>query len=227
KNFDAIYFDSHETKKIFEKQENIKGDVLSFITSKTIPKQFNLDIENINMVYIGRIHRSKNLKDSIRFVKKLNELGVCANFDIYGPDEGDLTNIISVIESFGLSSKIKYKGVLKYNEVDNVLKNYDVYLQLSLYEGMAMSVVTALQAGLIALVSAVGEIPNYIENGVNGVLFDIAYLDDDIYIEKIASDFQRLISENKLINMYENAKVTFSNKPLYAEDYINKIIKRL
>ncbi|ECH9656750.1 glycosyltransferase family 1 protein, partial [Salmonella enterica subsp. arizonae] len=225
KNFDAIYFDSHETKQVFEKQENIKGEVLSFITSKITPKQFSLDIRNINMVYIGRIHKSKNLKDSIRFVKKLNELGVCANFDMYGPDEGELADITSAIESFGLSSKIKYKGVLKYNEVDDVLKNYDVYLQLSLYEGMAMSVVTALQAGLIALVSAVGEIPNYIEDGVNGVLFDISCLDDDIYIEKIASDFQRLINENKLIKMHEIGKVTFANKPLYAEDYINKIIK--
>ncbi|EAA7092216.1 glycosyl hydrolase family 1, partial [Salmonella enterica subsp. enterica] len=87
---------------------------------------------------------------------------------------GELANITSTIESFGLSSKVKYKGVLKYNEVDDVLKKYDIYLQLSLYEGMAMSVVTALQAGLIALVSAVGEIPNYIEDGVNGVLFDIS-----------------------------------------------------
>jgi glycosyltransferase involved in cell wall biosynthesis len=56
------------------------------------------------------------------------------------------------------------------------------YLQTSLQEGMAMSVVEAMQLGLVPVVTPVGQIATYCRDGENSILVGD---DDDVVVRRL------------------------------------------
>ena len=81
----------------------------------------------------------------------------------------NLNKLESLIDGFQISDYISFKGPIQSDNVNFVLNQYDFYLQTSKAEGMAMTVVQAMQQGLVCLVTPVGEIGNYSRNMISAV----------------------------------------------------------
>lgn len=225
--FDEVFFDSYITKEKCLQQERIRKDgaVISFLTKKLKPKDYSFNSDVFRFVFIGRLHSIKNIISSLKFIRFLKDLNVNVRFDIYGPDEGELKTIKNFMETHRLENNVKYRGSVENKEIELVLSKYDFFLQMSRQEGMAMSVVEALQVGVIPCVTNVGEISSYCNDGTNSFLFDSKQTDNEEYLYERAKYFINIMTQGKVHSMYSASISTFNDVEIYSDDFIKKIVK--
>ena len=72
------------------------------------------------------------------------------------------------IASLGLSSRVHFVGARR--DLGNVLAAIDVFVMPSLWEGLPLSLVLAMGAGLPVIATAVAGIPEVVQDGVSGLL---------------------------------------------------------
>jgi glycosyltransferase involved in cell wall biosynthesis len=214
---DMSLADSNATSRFIEKNFGVKQPVIvPYLFDFTIPpKTKSFDPLEIKIAYFGRLTKLKGIERAILFCKLCKEAGINFQFDIYGM--GDTEKYNNVIANNGLNNEVKIKSLLPLNEVQSTMQKYDFLLQLSNFEGMALSVVEALSCGLVPLVTPVGEIEHYTKDGVNAI-----WLDRDF-------DQSLHLLVKKLLNVLDNPEVyqklsiaasqTFKNKKKYTESF--------
>jgi glycosyltransferase involved in cell wall biosynthesis len=84
-----------------------------------------------------------------------------------GPLAGELKRFSLKL---GISDCVLFSG--KRNDIPQILSILDVFLIPSLVEGLPMAMLEAMAAGKTIIASRVGEIPEVIEDGKNGLLVD-------------------------------------------------------
>lgn len=173
----------------------------------------------IKFVFLGRLNSLKRIDKMYQFIEILSR-SLPDNriyLDLYGPLETDFKKEKKILENANKDLKVIYKGEIQRTGIQHTLLEYDYYLQLSDVEGMAMSVVEAMSIGLIPIVTSVGEISNYAMNMHNSILCSpadsISSLVNSFLILEKDIEKQRVVSKNAI--------KTFSNKPLFEEDFFN------
>jgi glycosyltransferase involved in cell wall biosynthesis len=92
-------------------------------------------------------------------------------FVLYG--EGELAEALRAqAQTLQLASHVQFKGACGQGEVLARLREVDVVVVPSRWEGCPYIVLEALQAGVPVVAAAVGGVPELIEDGVSGVLFE-------------------------------------------------------
>ena len=120
-----------------------------------------------------------------------------------------------------VSAKINFKSPLERNQIPNLIRGYDFYIQLSDVEGMAMSVIESMSLGLIPVVTKVGEISLYCEHGKNSLCYD-----KEDSVSFITENFLGHLSNlNNLNSMSKNAIQTSKKYLDFKIDFILKIKK--
>ncbi len=122
-------------------------------------------------VYWGRLNKIKAIDKSIDLFSLIAETRPDAEFLIIGPDSGSREELEIQIKSLGLADKVKFTGGLDMPQIVDATVRSAFYLQLSRQEGMAMSVVEAMQLGLVPIVTPVGAIRTYCRDGENAIVF--------------------------------------------------------
>jgi glycosyltransferase involved in cell wall biosynthesis len=113
----------------------------------------------------------------------------------------------------GLNDAITFSGAATHDEIAVFARNASFYIQTSQYEGMAMSVVEAMQMGLVPVVTAVGEIRSYCRNGYNGIVVE----SDQQSVEAI---LQLLHSKERYQALRSAAIATWKDQPLYRDSIL-------
>ena len=72
------------------------------------------------------------------------------------------------VESLGLQARVHFAGARR--DLGNVLASIDVFVMPSLWEGLPLSLVLAMGAGLPVVATAVAGIPEVVANGERGLL---------------------------------------------------------
>lgn len=121
-------------------------------------------------VFWGRLAPQKGLETAIRLFEMVHKVRPDAKFDIIGPDRGELVKLKRKVAEADLSEVIKFHGGLSRSECFAIAKDCTFYLQTSVFEGMAVSVVEAMQHGLVPVVTPVGEIRSYCRDGENAIV---------------------------------------------------------
>lgn len=222
--FDQVFCDSQSTQDFTMKNSRIKPEIISFILRRNTVKPNDFKSDILRFVFVGRLNTVKNIDLAIDFIKELHQLGLNVRFDIYGPDEGMLEQCKVKIDSYNLRGKVIFKGVIDNIKVPEILKSYDFYLQLSKVEGMAMSVVEAMQIGLVPCVTNVGQIEHYASHLKNAIVFDVNKLHDVGYLAEMAKLIFEISSDPvSYFRLSSNAAKSFSDELIYAEDLEKKI----
>jgi glycosyltransferase involved in cell wall biosynthesis len=123
-------------------------------------------------VFWGRLHRQKGLDRAIQLIAELVKKSCHAQFEIWGPDDGEKANLFSLICSLGLENHVHFMGPARPSAFRVITQANSFFLQLSRVEGMAMSVVEAMQFGLVPVVTPVGEIAEYCRSGENALVVE-------------------------------------------------------
>ena len=186
--------------------------VISFVTHRILP----LPERHVSPVFIfwGRIDRLKGLSRAILIFAEIKKRHPLARFIIIGPDGGSLSKNKNKCISLGLTESVIFKGSANLDEIKTYSSEASFYLQTSLIEGMAMSVVEAMQLGLVPIVTPVGEIISYCKNGHNSIIIDSDSAAIDLVLRLIDSNIQYQEIRKMAIE-------TWQDKIIYKDSVVN------
>jgi glycosyltransferase involved in cell wall biosynthesis len=148
--------------------------VISFLTHHLRPLRGPQDPGDPapRFVFWGRLAPQKNLFRALGLFRRIHQLDSQADFTIIGPDSGQMDALRQWCAREGLAEAVHFAGPMAPDGIRETARDKSFYLQTSDYEGMAMSVVEAMQLGLVPVVTPVGEIGRYCRNGENAVIVD-------------------------------------------------------
>ncbi len=129
-----------------------------------------VDREVKHIVTVGRFVPQKDYKTIIRTLACLKELRQDFMMDIigYGVEE---QNIRSWIEEYGVKEYINIH--IRPDNVQDIVRDADIYLSTSLFEGTSNSIMEALNWSLPVVATNVGDNNHLVIDGVNGTLHPI------------------------------------------------------
>ncbi|MED4270805.1 glycosyltransferase [Geobacillus stearothermophilus] len=170
-------------------------------------KEVSLDSEDkIKIGFIGRFDKVKGV-DILIDIFKNNTFNNLQLYLIGGSVLGDL--------SISIPQNIKYLGWINNNEIDSYILQFDAIIIPSRGEGFGLVALEAMKNAVPIIASNRGALPELIEHGVNGYIFDINNLNE---LKEI------LLSLNKqeLKRMGLNGYNLFRRK--FTSDKMNKLI---
>jgi glycosyltransferase involved in cell wall biosynthesis len=209
----CVWADSQQTlTRRIPKLPAYKGRVISFITARIQP----LPMHNVEPVFVfwGRINALKGLERALNIFASLQKNQSNARLLIVGPDGGDLARIKNIVDVLGLHKKVKFLGRMDFQEIRAIAASASFYLQTSVIEGMGMSVVEAMQLGLVPVVTPVGEIAQYARHGENAVVVTEE-------ASAVADVLELINDDQRYQKMRQKAIETWTNKPLYKDSVLN------
>ena len=209
---DRVWADAHETlARRLPALSAGKGEVISFVTER-IDLLRNEPVRPV-FVFWGRIQAQKGLSRSLRLFAEVLAQRPDACFYIIGPDGGALAQIRSLTVVDGLGPAVQFLGPMDFSGIREVAGMASFYLQTSELEGMGMSVVEAMQLGLVPVVTPVGEIGHYARQGKNAVV-----VRDDA--TAVAEVLALLDDDARFQTMRQGAIATWAEQPLYRDSVL-------
>lgn len=130
----------------------------------------------LKLVFMARIIKDKGVDYIFDFASFCVEKGLDKYIDItfYGPIGKEYeSEFFSQLSCFNFT---RYNGVVPYQSVYQVLNDYDVLLLPTRYEGEGFpgSIIDAYKAGLPVIVSNWKDLPEFVEEGKTGFVFDLS-----------------------------------------------------
>lgn len=126
-----------------------------------------IEEEDVLLVFVGRLSIG---------VKGLDVL--CRTLSLIGPDLHVKLAIIgpgnpSTLREYIMDpSRVIFIGPIAHEQLPSILKACDVYIQPSRYEGLPLTVLEAMAAGLPVIATRVGGIPEAVKDGITGILVE-------------------------------------------------------
>jgi glycosyltransferase involved in cell wall biosynthesis len=222
--------------KLFAISKAVKSDILerSNIISEVIYNGIHNDIIQVRekqtfvrifkIVQIGRLdHAIKGQHLVIEAIHTLKTQGLNnIQFDLIGTGNSELF-LNELVIKYELEKQINFLGLRDRNYIYSHLKNYDLLIQPSLFEGFGLTIIEAMAAKIQVLVSDIDGPIEIIQNGKYGNFFQKGNA------KQLAESIKNIIQSTnydeqvrKLENAYEYAKQNFDVSIMsqkYIKDY--------
>ncbi len=127
--------------------------------------EFGLDNGTLNMIFIGRLAKEKNVNELLELTEKCKDLPIKLLIVGDGPVRGELENRC---KELGITDKVVFAGMISPNEVGKYYHLGDVFVNASTSETQGLTYVEAMAAGLPMLCRSDECLNGMIEDGVNG-----------------------------------------------------------
>jgi glycosyltransferase involved in cell wall biosynthesis len=210
---DAIWADSSITlDQRVPRGLHSKGRVVSFLLrQQALPEQREPSPE---FIFWGRLNAQKGLDRALSLFATLARHRQDARFTIIGPDGGMEDHLRERVAELGLHDHVVFKGRMRHEDIAGAASRASFYLQTSFVEGMAISVVEAMQSGLVPVVTPVGEIANYCHDKDTAIFV----YEDDAAVEAVLA---LLNDPDQYKRMSFAAAKYWQEKPLYRDDFLD------
>ena len=134
--------------------------------SRCLPKEDYRAGEEFHILHIGRFNEQKNHGLLLRVFAKLARRNPYLRLELLG--DGELRqDMEGLAEELGIRERVSFLGA--QSDVYPYLHNADLFLLPSKYEGIPMTIIEAMGTGLPIVATAVGGVPDMLENGVDGM----------------------------------------------------------
>lgn len=162
-------------------------------------------------IYWGRLAQQKRIDRAIALFAEIAKQRSDARMVLIGPDHGVKEKLVALAQSLGIADHVSFEGPKGHREILDAASGAKFFIQLSDHEGMAMGVVEALEAGLVPIVTPVGQMAVYCRHGQNALV----YRDRNGTVDQLLT----LLEEpGRYAAMSRAALQTFANSPIYRED---------
>ena len=169
---------------------------------------------------IGRLSHEKGYKYLIEALRLLLKDGSHARLVIIG--EGyERNNLENLVKQLGLSDKVLLPGYR--SDAKKYLPYFNVFVISSLTEGLPMTLLEAMQAKIPVVATTVGAIPEVLQNGAAGVLFEpcsskaLAKAITSIYRNREKAKQLTTAAYERAINDYSSEKMTEQYLAIYQK----------
>ena len=179
----------------------------------------NTAFENF-ILFVGGLEQVKGVKFLIEAFAKISPEFPDFKLVLIGAGS-ELNNLKSQISNLKLEGKVEFRGRLSLEQTKDIMRNCYCLVLPSLSEGLGRVLMEAMALSKPVIGSQVGGIPDLIENGQNGFMFEMGNAD------QLAEKLRLLLANPELARtMGNNGKVIveakFSNAK-YIENYLKMI----
>jgi glycosyltransferase involved in cell wall biosynthesis len=123
-----------------------------------------------SMLFLGRLGRRKGTYDLLDALGQIDGQGNALQLWLCG--DGEVEACREAAAKLGIADKVQFLGWVRGDEKEQLLKTASVYVLPSYREGLPMSVLEAMAAGLPVVSTRIGGIPEAVTDGVEGFLID-------------------------------------------------------
>jgi glycosyltransferase involved in cell wall biosynthesis len=211
---DAVWADSDSALRgrLGRHRDRYRTRIISFILYR--PAGEGRDAPGPVFAYWGRLNRIKGIDKAIDLFRRITAAAPAARFIIIGPDSGIRGELEAQVQRLGLDGRVEFAGAMTMPDIQAETAHASFYVQLSSQEGVAMSVIEAMQSGLVPVVTPVGAIADYCRDGENAVI----YTDAETTSTRI---LDLLGDEDAFRRMSRAAASQWARSPLYHDDLVD------
>lgn len=149
--------------------------------------------EPVHVVFLGQIGDAKGTFTLLEaWAKVVTDGSSLARARLTIAGDGQVDRARAMVARLELAGSVRVRSWLSASEVADLLGTAHVLTLPSRYEGQPMAVLEAMARGLCVVASAVGGIPELIENGASGLLVPA----DDV--DALAAALQLVINDHEL-----------------------------
>ena len=189
KKFDGIYVETNTMKSALENIGFTNIFVMPNCKDLMVLKPEELvyfEEEPYKLCTFSRVCKEKGVETAVNAVKSVNDRLQKTAFvlDIYGQVDSSQVQWFEELKN-GFPPSVQYKGTISYQDSVSALKNYDVLLFPTSYEGegFAGTLLDAFSAGVPVVASIWKYNSEIVTDGENGFLFSLE--DDNALAEKL------------------------------------------
>lgn len=161
-----------KTGEISEEKGIVIYNPVSFPSKQEFEKS-----EKFNIVYIGRLEKVKNVETLVKAFSKIQNNKI--QLTIVG-DGREMDNLQNLVNELKITEAVLFEGF--QNNIGKYLSAADLYVLPSYSEGFGIAAVEAMFLKVPVLATQVGGVPEFINHGENGWLFDPNSVDDLVEI---------------------------------------------
>lgn len=169
----------------------------------------------VRLVHLASLSRDKGSFDLLEAISRLPPR-VKAQVHVVAAGTGAVDELRAAALRLGLQEIVEVRNWIEADERDRLLASSDVFVLPSYYEGLPMSLLEAMAWGLAPICTPIGSIPEYIEDGVNGLLVRPGA------VEELAQRIERVVGDSKLrVQLGLRARATV--EPLDVGGYAQRV----
>ncbi len=144
-----------------------------------VKKDYKEKNDRVRIIHIGRFQEQKNHEMIVRAMVDVCKKHPESKLSLFG--EGELLDSVKKqVEELKIDSKIVFEGLTDdpYKE----LNSSDIFILPSKWEGMPITLIEAMASAMPCVVTAVGGVPDMVEDNISGLISEI---DESDLSEKI------------------------------------------
>ena len=207
RNVDKFVAVSHYAKKVNRDLYRLKDDDVCVIYNGIEPisdrkncrdeirQRYGVRQDEILLLNVGRLNEAKNQQILISSMNDINHaIGECALI-IAGEGE-ERTSLEAMVNKMGLKNQVQLPGYVE--DIPSLMQASDIFVFPSKIESFGNSVLEAMLNRLPVVASRRGAIPELVEHGRSGYLFDLE--DSSEMVENIATMASDSSLREKMVN---------------------------
>jgi len=133
--------------------------------NEKILKNLKIPSGKKNILYVGRLHKSKGIQFVLQAIKELD-----VNFLIVGRDAGFKENLEKMIKHLGIEKKVRIFNDVNFEDIKNIYKTSDIFVLFSEWEGFGIVILEAMASKIPVIVSDKGALPYLVKNEETGMI---------------------------------------------------------
>lgn len=184
--------------------------------SRCLPKESYRLSQPITLVHIGRFNEQKNHAGLLRAFRQLQEKYPDCRLNLLG--DGELREEMeNYARELGIWESVHFLG--NQADVHPWLRDADIFLLPSKYEGMPMTIIEAMGTGLPIVATAVGGVPDMLRDGESGLLVPCGEAEICAACEKLiaSEELRRTLGKNALGDSAKYSEESMAQR--YCEEY--------
>ena len=178
----------------------------------------------IQLLVVSRLVSQKNIDSIIKAVKVMENENIILN--IVG-DGSEINNLKLLVKKYELDKKINFIGKIENTKLNEYLKNADIFIQASNYEGLPHSILEAMNFEIPILSTDVGGCSILLNKGERGYIIPMPVSEVEISegIRKIINNKNEAKSKARLAKNYLNQEHNFNTNADIYHEKIKEVVK--
>ena len=178
----------------------------------------------IQLLVVSRLVSQKNIDSIIKAVKVMENENIILN--IVG-DGSEINNLKLLVNKYEIDKKINFIGKIENTKLNEYLKNADIFIQASNYEGLPHSILEAMNFEIPILSTDVGGCSVLLNKGERGYIIPMPVSEVEISegIRTIINDKNEAKSKAKLAKNYLNQEHNFITNAEIYDEKIKEVVK--
>ena len=178
----------------------------------------------IQLLVVSRLVSQKNIDSIIKAVKVMENENIILN--IVG-DGSEINNLKLLVKKYELDKKINFIGKIENTKLNEYLKNADIFIQASNYEGLPHSILEAMNFEIPILSTDVGGCSVLLNKGERGYIIPMPVSEVEISegIRTIINNKNEAKSKARLAKNYLNQEHNFNTNAEIYHEKIKEVVK--